>query len=310
MRGVRVFVAIFALLVLAGGTIAYAGSTHHDKPNKPDRSGTDATVVATTTSMTSRALVESRCPSGQQALSGGALATGSQAEVNTKGSEPLGNSSGKPKSWYADVGSAIGVAKTFKVFAVCSKHNDVKIETKLFPVGDDGSATVSCKGASRAVGGGAFYNTSAGNAGVLRLSSDGPLDSTGEISQTKTGDVAKSWFVAVNNPTGPAFNMTAYVICSRASKAKLVVTPFQVDGDNGVGADRVGQVAPCPRGKRALGGGVEPVASITNALISSGPLDSSLTVSGTKTGDIARAWYGSYESISEDADVKTLAICG
>jgi hypothetical protein len=290
-----------ALLVAAVATVALAA--HH----KGDKSSRDAKIKATPAISAvsgGHAIERIDCDKGKRVVGGGALPNGSNFPTSTAASGPVAKDGHDASGWFANMRSTS--VRDYKFFVICSKRSDATIKTQAFDV-NDGSATITCPSGTRALSGGVLYDLAQSNlTGVLRVEQSGPLDAGGSASSTNTGDIARSWFVGVGNPTGPDFGMTAVVVCSKASKAKLKVVPFETDGDEHESA-----VAACPNGTRLMGGGVVQVGSLNAAVVIGGPRDGTSTVAGTKTGDVGRDWLASVQAIGGDGTSwKVEAICG
>ena len=289
-----------ALLAAAGTAFAFAG---HDKAG--DKSSRDAKIKAAPPEFGTNQVSRIDCDAGKRVVGGGALATGSTFGTGMRANAPMTKDGHDASGWYADVRAS--PARDVKIFVICSRHSDATIVKQPFPVsGDEGSTTVNCPSGSRALSGGVSYAIGdRGAADVLRIEASGPLDGSGSAASTNTGDVARKWFVDVGNPTGPPLQLTAFAVCSKKSKAKLKVVPFTVTGEH------ESATAACAHRTRAIGGGFVAVGSTRSAFTTSGPRDETSTVSGTKTGDVAREWHVSIDPIADVEQVyKVAAICG
>lgn len=204
------------------------------------------------------------------------------------------------------VAPANGASRT----GAAAPGSDATIETKTFTTapGKVDNETVTCPAGERAVGGGVgFAGATSPTFGYVQQS--GPVDETGSITTTESGDVAKGWSVSVFNNSGSAgSDFRVFAICSASSDATIVANPFTVQprSVNGASVD-------CPSGKRALGGGVDQPGA-TNPLFgwvqSSGPVDGTGTTANTDSGDAAEGWYASvYNFGGTTRDFHVFAIC-
>ena len=259
------------------------------------------------------------CPSTKRALGGGVVQSGSAQNLFVAASGPLDNTGVTletkdgdiAKQWYAAVANYSGPTRTFKVFAICSGASNATIEATTFTVENQGlgEAFAVCPGTKRALGGGVVES---GPPDRLSVSASGPLDSTGLVSKTRDGDIAKQWYASVYNGSGGPVKFKVFAICSGTSNATIEATPFTVAPDpNGTGKTAEAY-ARCPGTKRALGGGVVPQSGPNDNLVvqASGPLDATGFTSETNDGDIAKMWYTAVGNFwGEQPPLKVFAIC-
>jgi hypothetical protein len=178
-------------------------------------------------------------------------------------------------------------------------------------------AAVACPAGERAIGGGAL--TDSGDA-AQSIAADGPLDETGMTANTGDGDVPRYWYTAVANSFGAPESYTLYAVCSASSDATLAAKAVTVPGfvDNpGGGAGgtpgRSGNLAQCPAGARAIGGGFgspEEPSRYRRAIFDQ-PLEAGANLTGTTTGSVAAGWYfyGENYASEETAHFKVFAVC-
>lgn len=162
-----------------------------------------------------------------------------------------------------------------------------------------GMATGMCPAGTRATGGGAAPSPPVSlTVDLYRVFYSAPVDENGTASTTDAGDVPRGWQVSVGNygPQPQAFK--AFVICSANSDAVLAASQPSSTG-------ALDEVAQCPAGSRAIGGGVGkvnddviPAATIPNPLHQTGPVDSTLTFAGTQDGEVAVGWRTVVDSSS------------
>ena len=209
----------------------------------------DATIQATTFSKSPTEPFGSgtaTCPAGTRVVGGGVdritpLAGGDEgltgADVIT--SEPLdetgltlGTESGTvARSWAASVLlNSANAALDYRVLALCSAGSDATIQSQRFPVeirvGCGKSAVVTCPAGKRALGGGVGVIGTAKNFG--RIFQSGPVDETGDVKNTVTGDVARSWSAFVNQWTGGLGDNAEYrvsAICAADATATAPQAP-------------------------------------------------------------------------------------
>ncbi|HST24784.1 MAG TPA: calcium-binding protein [Gaiellaceae bacterium] len=206
----------------------------------------------------------------------------------------------------ATVTPANGASRT----GAAAPGSDATIEAKGFAVarGKVDNESVTCPTGKRAVGGGVgFAGQTSPSFGYVQQG--GPVDETGSITSTESGDVARGWSVSVFNNSGSAgSDFRVFAVCSASSDATIVANPFTVQPRSVSGAS-----VDCPSGKRALGGGVDQPGA-TNPLFgwvrSSGPVDGTGTTANTDSGDVPEGWYASvYNFGGATRDFHVFAIC-
>jgi hypothetical protein len=170
-----------------------------------------------------------------------------------------------------------------------------------------GDAHAKCPGKKqRALGGGVVQIGPPINR--LLVHESGPLDSTGDAAQTKSGDIAKQWYASVVNDSPQSQSFKVFAICSARSDATIEAKSFQVPDTKVDGAWAV-----CPPNKRALGGGVLPIpigASSGISVVASSPLDSTGSAAQTQSGEMARQWIAFVRNEGAGPqELKVFAIC-
>jgi Ca2+-binding RTX toxin-like protein len=189
-----------------------------------------------------------------------------------------------------------------------SPGSDATIETKLLPVDAEkgGDALATCPAGKRVVGGGVGQPPAAQGFGYIQQS--GPVDDTGTPAGTTNGDVARSWFASIYNPSDAQREFRVFAICSATSDATIRTNPLAVQAGKDASAS-----IDCPAGSRALGGGVGVVgtpAPVLSFVRRSNPLDETGTTANTDTGDVARSWFASVKNVTNATlDSRVFAIC-
>jgi hypothetical protein len=260
-----------------------------------------------------------QCPAGQRVVGGGVLHTASQ-QVYLGASGPLDSTISPPinpttaaqstvngdvaTQWYAGVSNPVSDPAAVKTFALCSASSDATVRVASFSIAgrSTGVITVKCPTGQRALGGGVIQYSWPDN----RILASGPLDSSGQLSNTTDGDIATKWYSAVHNWPNHTVQFKAFAICSADSQATIQATPFSVAG-NATGGARVR----CPDGQRVVGGGIVqggPAKFI--GLRDSGPLDDTGLAANTDDGDLGRRWYATVENRNpHKVNFKVLAVC-
>ncbi|HEY7693406.1 MAG TPA: hypothetical protein VH816_13800 [Gaiellaceae bacterium] len=181
----------------------------------------DATIVAApVTPEPNRSLVPgvATCPAGMRAVGGGVGATGAivPTSFNVSLSGPVDDTGETALTEFGDVARAWVVSvddrTPYRVFALCSAGSDATIETKLLTVDDSTvatRATVNCAAGRRVLGGGLGATTE----GLSDTELSAPLDETGEVAKTESGDVARSWSAAFVNTTSTR-HFRVFAICA------------------------------------------------------------------------------------------------
>jgi hypothetical protein len=260
------------------------------------------------------------CPAGSRAVGGGVLELGGPV-VRVGGSGPLDDSAaGGPQNpaetvantndgdvaqrWYAGVSNDSSVTTEVKALALCSRDSDARIETTPFSLDgrSTGDASAKCPAGKRAVGGGVIQFSWPDN----RVLASAPLDASGAMANTKDGDVAKQWYVAIRNLPAHRVQFKVFVLCSADSRATIEATPSSAEGGSTGHA-----FATCPPTTRVLGGGIIESGRLGFLrVLASGPLDTTGVPANTEDGDVAELWYGAVENRNpERIRLKVLAIC-
>ncbi len=302
-------VAATAAGLLCGG--AFGAGVGHAAP------GSDASIIATSRMASGRTGGPETCPPGSRATGGGVGLTRGLTPGAVPDFVSLSNPTGSafsdtqdgvvPVRWLSTLFAFS--ALDYKTFVICSQSSDATIESTSFTVNGEatGFATAQCPTGTRVVGGGA--GTAAADS-TIELS--GPLDETGTIRNTETGDVARWWQAFVQNNTKAPAVFKVFAVCSQSSDAVVQVASFDVgnsSSDSGL--------ATCPAGRRALGGGIDTLGSIAIAgrafpyqVIASGPVDETSQTASTDDGDVARSWNGAiFNQSGNPQNFKVLALC-
>jgi hypothetical protein len=146
---------------------------------------------------------QAQCPGTRRAIGGGVMPIGGADDVFVVSSGPLdddgstlGTSDGDvPTQWNGAVESFSSVLRKFKVFAICARGSHATVQAtdvNLLPRGSEGDFA-ECPDGRIAVGGG-FVQSGSADGPVLEAS--GPIDETGSVSSTRTGDVPRAWYAA------------------------------------------------------------------------------------------------------------------
>jgi hypothetical protein len=212
-------VAIVVAMVVAICVALDAGTAVAQKQARK----TDAKIVAKSFQVAASQTGEAyaKCPGNKRALGGGVVESGPPDNLFVHASGPLnagGTTAGTKtgdvaKQWYAAVRNNSGGPVDFKVFAICSAKTKATIVAKSFQVGGNkqtGEAYAKCPGNKRALGGGVVESGPPDN---LWVDASGPLNAGGTTAGTKTGDVAKQWYAAVNNDTNVTVDFKVFAIC-------------------------------------------------------------------------------------------------
>jgi len=189
-----------------------------------------------------------------------------------------------------------------------SPGSDATVETKIVSVdsGKSVDATATCPGGKRVVGGGVGEPPATSSFGFIQQSA--PVDETGAPADTTSGDVARSWFASIENPSNTQREFRVFALCSATSDATIQSSLLSVGGgtDGNTSVD-------CPAGKQAVDGGVGLVkgSDFGVALLQrSGPVDDTGKPTDTDSGDVAKSWFVSVHNLTNTAlDFKVLAIC-
>ena len=311
--------AVFALAgaLAATATMAAASSA---TPAVAPTPGSDATIVATQFTVAKGQVGSSvaTCPDGARVVGGGVgqiTSSGVVLEsgpVDETGSPAATRSGDIARSWLA-----AGTNGEWRVYAICSATSDATIAAMSFGKAPDGSlarGSATCPAGTRVVGGGVDRITPLNGVdedllGPNVITSE-PLDQSGLTAGTESGTVARSWAASIIlNGANAATRYQVLAICSAGSDATIESKRFPVEVC--VGCGKV-QLATCPAGKRALGGGVGQIDSGFGSIFQSGPVDETGETKNTEAGDMARSWSVSvriFSSSKDPAEYRVSAIC-
>ena len=217
------------------------------------------------------------CPPGQRITGGGIGTSADPARGVAQASGPLDEfdltattvDTDVALSWSANVVNTVD-GTAYRTYAVCSATSDALVYESTFTVAGltDGGASETCPAGTRVVGGG-VGTTEPNVAGLIVQST--PLGSVGTVGSTDTGQVGRAWNARVYNPTAQTRTYRTFVLCSATSDA-IVEAAAATVGPQTAGEN----VAACPAGRRALGGGVGNTGDQTRVRTSQ-PLDSTGT---------------------------------
>ncbi len=190
--------------------------------------------------------------------------------------------------WIVALGAALTLVGASGAQAGAGDDAHFLVQQQTIP--NNGSAfsnVVQCPIGERAIGGGlrwfSFPST-------LSIRGSGPVGSDSLL--LADGEVPAGWQNRAVNLGSQSQTMISYAICSAGTDATTVkAVEFAVVRDsNGLNTGRA--TAACPNGQRAIGGGVTPTGPGHTAFVtSSGPVDETLQVSSTTSGDVARGWF-------------------
>ena len=256
--------------------------------------GSDATIQANTFSVAAATVGDATvtCPAGKRVVGGGFAPVDPKSHGHVQQSGPV-DSTGTPettetgdvaRSWLVSVLNTSAEAAEFRVFAICSATSDATIVAGTVtkdPNNSYAQGVATCPAGTRAVGGGMgatgptlplFFN-----AGL-----SAPVNDSGQLESTVSGDVARSWVVFVDTRTP----YRVFALCSAGSDATIATKAFSVEDNSQV---PVGATVQCPAGKRALGGGIGVTSPGLNWTELNGPLDETGETAKTESGDVARS---------------------
>jgi hypothetical protein len=291
--------------------------------------GGDATIMATgsviaNTNQNASGVV--MCPAGTRAVGGGAqplngnfspnnnaYRVGFSGPVDDTGTPAATATGDVPRGWFVGVTAVSAIQTTFRTYAICSATSDATIESTLI---NNQAGTqerrVDCTGGTRAIGGGVTTSSAVSPMTMTHypyINRSVPVDSSGTLTGTQTGDVPTAWLTSAS-PQNGSLTYHYLAICSAASDATVQVAGFTVVNPPADGSSAA--TAICPAGQRALSGGVgvDTIAAANYRTQVSGPLDASASPDGTDVGDVARSWYGAARTASGTTTAwRTIAVC-
>jgi hypothetical protein len=244
-------IVAFAVCVVAGSGTAVAKSPHPGRPapqgegkvpsavQRPEHTSTiprrytvvnSGSLGAPNGSQTHGAKV---CPAHTVVWGGGVFVSSGQLGANVNSSYPAHN------GWAADVNNAGGSDTTFVVYAICAKQPrtgySIRSATVTNIAGHQTSASVTCPGTTKILGGGGYSNS--GSTAVN-------INSTFPFSKN-------TWRVDMNNASGSDAMATAYAVCGKA-KGRTNVVGIAVPNPAG---QQTHSAVSCPLPKVPSGGG-------------------------------------------------------
>jgi len=295
--------------------------------------GSDATIASAdfTVPGSDYAAATAMCPSGRVAVGGGVQGFNPvdavlrerqqfSSPVDETGQVAQTTTGDVPRGWTVYLANISNTDLQARVYAVCSATSDARLQVFDFVPGFGfNSRLVECS-SGRAIGGGMGVTETPGGTDYGSLSV--PVDSTGTVAGTGSGEVPTGWLTGIytNEPPGP-WHIRAMAVCSVGSDATTQVAQFQIPDEDRVAGSAT---ATCPGGRRALSGGVAfddgTLGTTTNPAsgayrtVQSGPRDTAAgTALSTQTGDVARAWFGEERYLnggsSPDAPARVIAVC-
>lgn len=172
------------------------------------------------------------CPTGKVPLGGGVFFSSGSVLANINSSYPTST------GWAADVNNASTSTSSFNVYAVCGKKPGLYAvvtgtTATVNPGAQVAGITATCATGSKPLSGGLFSNTTSLLANV-----------------NSTLPVTSGWRIDANNASASAELVTAYAVCGKVGKYKLVTGTATV---NNAGT-QTGATATCLTGV-AIGGG-------------------------------------------------------
>lgn len=188
------------------------------------------------------------------------------------------------------------------VFCPCAIAG-VIIEETTFTVapGAVGDGAATCPADRRAVSGGvgtieAFVGST--------IEASAPVDGTGTLAGTTDGDVARGWYARIANDFRLIRTYKVFALCSDDSDAVVEVNTLDLAAGEGTS-----ELATCPAGRRALGGGVGAInKDVRSTVFESVPVNSFGAVLGD--AGVAQAWRARpMNSSARKETYKVFALC-
>jgi hypothetical protein len=257
------------------------------------------------------------CPAGERATGGGVRWHSFTKTLSIRGGGPLSSAAtvldngGIPTMWEnRAMNLGTSPSSTMINYAICSGETDnAVLRMGRFAIAQDangfptGRSTATCSTGERVIGGGVVPE--AGSQAFVMAS--GPVDETGQVSSTTSGDIARSWTAAVLGTQGDVWRV--YAICSPTSTATIQTASVIVSAGQGPGSGASATTGVrCPEGQRALSGGVIDNAPYAWLIASAPGGPTSYASSGTP--GIATGWRGYvWSQVGNNVEFKVAAIC-
>jgi hypothetical protein len=197
------------------------------------------------------------------------------------------------------VALASGVALVLGIGAALGATQDALIGATADGTaqGSTFGATVTCPAGQRVLSGGILQ---AGAPDDFTLRASGPLDETGAIGPTRSGDKPRKWYAAASNSTG-SVSLRVFAVCAKA-RVLLEVKRLTIP----VGETRGTSVA-CPGSRRAVGGGI--LSTGGGFVRETGPTDASGSFRKTRDGDAPKRWSAAMQNQGGGTVFKALVVC-
>jgi hypothetical protein len=163
---------------------------------------------------------QAECPGTRRATGGGVVPIGPTQDEFIASSGPLdengttlGTTDGDvPTQWDGAAISYSTEVRQFKVFAICSKDSRATVQATTIQLpgyGTEGDFA-ECPDGQVAVGGG-FVESGAADGPILEAT--GPLDQTGSVRETQSGDRPVSWYAAAYEDADPNRIGKVFAVC-------------------------------------------------------------------------------------------------
>jgi hypothetical protein len=188
--------------------------------------------------------------------------------------------------------------------ALAAPADDATVQTGTFSLNfnNDGGTTAFCPTGTTATGGG--FGTVKPPPLNVAINVSAATNSTELPVETHTGDRASDWYAFAYSGVADTLDMKTLAICSASSRGRLVVASFSVPPSK-----TKSKIVSCPKGQRALGGGLGIATSPISGVYEegSGPLSAS---GHTTTGASPRAWkVAAYNGFGAARKFQALVVC-
>jgi hypothetical protein len=134
--------------------------------------------------------------------------------------------------WYASVANLSAVARSYRVYVLCSATSDATVAREFLSMGtgDVADGTASCPTDTRPVGGGTGVLASPPASYDQTIQASAPVKQFGTVQTTQDGDTPRGWYVSIADRTSFLGNRPTviFALCSPTADATVETVDLHV----------------------------------------------------------------------------------